>query len=286
MKNTRVKFFRPARVYKSTRFSINLPHQAGTTFIGDSLPLFNMRPSHLILAVACLLTLAASSCKKETGTRTAIAAKDYWPLTTGRSVTYVVDSTVWDDFNCSKRRDTSWLRYTVADSFMDGEGRTTYAINVDVRDADSLPWTALRTFSATITQQRLEVTDAGLRFIKLIDPVAEGREWNGNAYINTAEQELQHFSNWNYHYEGIGAAFNTGFKNYDNTVSVPAVDEQQNNPDDSLLADAYAFRTLSKEVYAKNVGLVYREMTRWIYDPNVKKCRRGYAIVMRAVENN
>jgi hypothetical protein len=116
--------------------------------------------------------------------------------------------------------------------------------------------------------------------------VAEGSSWNGNAYINTADQELQHFGNWNYRYESIGAAFNTGYKTYSNTVSVPAVDEAQNNPDDPALIDAYADRTLSKEVYAKDVGLVYREMTRWIYDPNIRRCRRGYSVVMRAADNN
>jgi hypothetical protein len=240
----------------------------------------------IFLAAACFFTLAAASCKKETGTRTGVAFKEYMPLTTGRSVTYAVDSTVWDDFNCSKRRDTTWLRYTVADSFTDVGGRITYSINVDARTEDSLPWRAVRTFSATPNSQRVEVVDAGLRFIKLVDPVVEGTTWNGNAFINTAEQELQHFGNWNYHYESIGAAFNTGYKNYSNTISVPAVDEAQNDPDNPALVDAYADRTLSKEVYAQNVGLIYREMTRWIYDPNIKRCRRGFAVVMRAIDNN
>ena len=245
-----------------------------------------MRSSRLILAAACLLTLAAVSCKKETGTSTSISHREYLPLATGRSVTYAVDSTVWDDFNCTVWRDTSWLRYTVADSFRDAQGRIIYAVNVDARVADSMPWQAIRTFSVTTTAQRVEVLDASLRFIKLIDPVAEGSEWNGNAYINTTDQEFQHYSNWKYRYESIGAAFNTGYKVYDNTVSVPAVDEQQNDPDDTTLIDAYAYRTASKEVYAKNVGLVFREMTRWIYDPNIRKCRRGYSVVMRAVEND
>lgn len=245
-----------------------------------------MRSTRLILAASCLLTLAAVSCKKESGTRTSVSYKNYLPLVTGRSVTYAVDSMVWDDFNCSMWRDTTWLRYTVADSFTDVQGRLTYAINVDARDSTTLPWRAVRTFSATATTQRAEVVDAGMRFIKLIDPVVEGNAWNGNAYVNTAEQELQHFSNWNYRYENIGAAFNTGYKTYDNTISIPAVDEAQNDPDDSTLRTAYAYRTLSKEVYAQNVGLVYREMTRWIYDPNIKPCRRGYSVVMRAVDNN
>ena len=285
MNAMRAKFSRPSRVYNPTRFSVAAGGELQVLLSTDLLPTYSMRFPRLRLAAVCFLSLAAASCKKEKDTSTPISSREYWPLAFGRSVTYAVDSTVWDDFDCSVRRDTTWLRYTVADSFMNIGGSTTYAINVDAR-TDSSAWRPLRTFSVTPSSQRIEVVDAGLRFIKLIDPVVDGNAWNGNAYINTAETELQHYGNWNYRYEGVGASFNTGYRDYDNTISVPAVDEQQNDPDDVSLLDAYSFKTLSKEVYAKNVGLVYREMTRWIYDPNIKRCRRGFAVVMRATENN
>lgn len=239
------------------------------------------------LILAFLLSgLCLTSCKKEQGTTTATGYADYFPLKAGHSVTYAVDSTVWDDFDCSTRRDTVWMRYTVADSFTDAEGRVSYPINIDQRAADTLPWSPQRTIYATSTGQRLEVVDGNLRFIKLIFPVVEGSTWNGNAHINTTEQELQYFDGWEYSYASVGQSFNTGYKTYDNTLSVPAVDDSQNNPDDPTLVEAYAYRTLSREVYAKDAGLVFREMTRWIYDPGVKKCRRGLSITMRAVENN
>lgn len=281
MKNLRAKFLRDGCVYNLTTFP---DYHAATSvpIFTHSLPLF-MR---LTLLAFLLSGLFIISCKKEQGTSTATGYAEYFPLAAGRSVTYAVDSTVWDDFDCSVRRDTVWMRYTVADSFTDAEGRISYPVNIDVRAADTLPWQPSRTIYATSTGQRLEVVDGNLRFIKLVFPVVEGGTWNGNAHINTSEQELQFYGGWEYRYASVGESFNTGYKSYDNTVVVPAIDEAQNNPDDPALIEAYAYRTLSREVYAKDAGLIFREMTRWIYDPGVKKCRRGWSVVMRAVENN
>lgn len=281
MRKRRVKFLRDAGVYNPATFTHACCRVGISIFTALAIPF--MRSLFLIVLFSGLFI---ASCKKEQGTATVTGYSEYYPLAPGRSVSYAVDSTVWDDFDCSVRRDTVWMRYTVADSFMDAEGRVSYPINVDQREADTLPWSPLRTIYATATGQRLEVVDGNLRFIKLVFPVVEGATWNGNAQINTAEQELQYFDGWAYNYAAVGQSFNTGYKTYSNTVSVPAIDESQNDPDDPALVEAYAYRTVSKEVYAKDAGLVFRELTRWIYDPGVKKCRRGFSITMRAVENN
>ena len=209
----------------------------------------------------------------------------YFPLQPGHYVTYDVDSTLWDDFGCTRTDTKCQLRYSVADTFSDNQGRRSYRIDIYYRKRDTLDWQNHQVIYVTPTAQRLEYVQDNLRFIKLVFPIAEGGTWNGNSLINTSDQDLQYFGDWIYKYSNVGEAFNEG-KYYDNTVTVNGTDQTQNNPEDPALRDAYAYRTYLKEVYAKDAGLVFREMIRWTYDPGVAYCRKGYSVKMRAVDNN
>lgn len=89
---------------------------------------------------------------------------------------------------------------------------------------------------------------------------------------------------WNYNYTDYKKSFNQDGVSFDNTVTVNEVDETQNDPETQ--PTAYAYRTYSKEVYAYNVGLVYRAWTHWVYDPGVKNCRSGSSVIMKAIDHN
>jgi hypothetical protein len=91
---------------------------------------------------------------------------------------------------------------------------------------------------------------------------------------------------WNYQYKDQEQSFNNGKAFFDNTVTVLEADETVNDPE--TMPDSYASRTFAKEVYGYDVGMVYREMTHWTYDgsPGQSRFRRGYSVVMRAVDHN
>lgn len=237
------------------------------------------------LLLAALFSIAFFSCKKENDDKyNGDYSKAYFPLQFGRYVTYDVDSTLWDDFLQVKSLHKYQMRYTVADTFRDNENRLSYLVDVHIRKSDSLPWQVHRVINITPTPTRLEYTESNVRFIKLVFPVSDNIEWKGNSLIPADDQDYQYFYDWTYKYSNFTQPFNDGKVYFDNTVTVSQVDEQQNDPE--TMPAAYAYKTYAKEVYGYDIGLVYREITHWTYDPGIVPFRKGYSVVMRAVDHN
>ncbi|MEO6833719.1 MAG: hypothetical protein ABI378_13910 [Chitinophagaceae bacterium] len=235
------------------------------------------------------LTLFFASCKKESDNPERYysqATRGYYPLQLGRYVVYDVDSTVWNDFDCSKKESHLQMRYMVADTFTDAQGRPSLRINVDQRVADTGLWTVSTVFYATPTPTGLEVVMNNLRQTKLIFPAQNNATWLGNSAIDVNEPQNQFYIGWIYQYTGLVQPYNNGRVTFANTVSVKEQDYTLNDPD--TLPSAYAERTYAREVYGYDVGMVYRELTHWTYDPGTaaNACRKGFSVVMRATDHN
>ena len=237
------------------------------------------------ILVAAFMTITLFSCiRKGDDKYGGDISKSFFPLQFGRYVVYDVDSTLWDDFHQVKTLHRYQMRYTIADTFRDNEFRLSYRMNVHIRPNDTFQWKTHRVIYVTPTPTRLEWVEENIRFIKLVFPVADNIEWKGNSLIAAGDQDYQYFQDWTYKYANFTLPFNDGKVMFNNTVTVNQVDEQQNDPE--TRPAAYSFKTYGKEVYASDVGMVYREMTHWIYDPGVVKYRKGYSVVMRAVDHN
>lgn len=237
-----------------------------------------------ILAIA--ISSFISSCRKQTVNNDTVQTKAYFPLDLGKYVEYRVDSTIWSSFDCSVRQTTWLLRYTVADTFSDDSMHRSYRIEIRQRKADSSSWQTQGNILVTPTETSIEYTQSNLKFIKLIFPVVDGLYWNGNSYIPTADQDYNYFADWTYSYANVGQPYNTGLANFDNCVTVNQADKSLNTTDGP---GSYSYRTYAKEVYAKNVGMVYRELTHWVQQPDssgVNTCREGYSVIMRASDHN
>lgn len=241
---------------------------------------------NLLIATISLCVLTLFSCKKEKDEAENVSSAGYFPLSNGRYVVYEVDSVVYDDFACDTTTSKMQMRYMVADSFMDNQGRLSYRIRVSRRSTQADLWSDDDVLYATQTHDRLELVQNNLRFIKLVSPVVDGRSWNGNSMIPTSNQDYSYFAGWKYEYSRRGQMYNNGLKSFDNTVTVSQIDERQNDP--ALMPSAFAMRIFGKEVYARNIGMVYREMTYWVYDPKgqASGCTKGYSVIMKAVDHN
>lgn len=235
--------------------------------------------------LAALFSMALFSCTKQNDDKyKGDFSKAYFPLQFGRYVTYNVDSTLWNDFLQVKSIHSYQMRYTVADTFRDNENRLSYRIDVHIRSNDTLPWQVHRVIYVTQTPTTLEYQEDNVRYIKLVYPISNNVQWKGNSLIPSDDQDYQYLNDWTYQYTDFGASYNDGNVYFDNTVTVLEDDELHNDPE--TMPSAYADKTYSKEVYGYDVGMVYREMTHWIYDPGVATFRKGYSVVMRAVDHN
>ncbi|MES2513520.1 MAG: hypothetical protein V4580_05220 [Bacteroidota bacterium] len=191
--------------------------------------------------------MALLSCKKEVETAPDVGY-DYAPDRLGKYVVYDVDSTIYDDFF----NDTTYYKYRIKevlnDQYTDNEGRQ--AIRMmryikkynDTISYDNMPWVVKDVWNYTKTATTLEVVEEDIRFTKLVFPVQEEKTWNGNAH-NT-------LGDWEYIYTSTDRAETINGNSFDNVLTVT----QKNDKGNAIHREYYV------EKYAKDVGLVYREI--------------------------
>lgn len=241
--------------------------------------------SFSFLFLALLVTVAVFSCRKPDEIKKAADPENnYFPLELGNYIIYDVDSTQWDDQRCVVLKKSHQMMYRVADTFTDVSGRPSYRIETFTRRWPDTTWARHRVLYATNTKEQTEFVETELRYIKLVYPVSANRTWLGNAKIKTGDSALRYFDGWNYRYTNVNVPYNSGDVIYNNTVTVEHVDVAENNPETQ--PKSFASRTFGKEIYALNIGMIYREYYHWTYDPSTTKCRRGAGVTMRAVDYN
>ncbi len=200
---------------------------------------------------------------------------DYYPLKTGSSITYEVDSITYDDFFEPVKIDTAsyLIKEEVGEVFIDNSGRTNYEIKV-YRSDSAQSWQLEKINLAILVDNRLEKVEDNLRFIKLIFPPKIGSIWAGNGYINFEDDwNCGYLGDWQYRYITVGVTNSVNSQLFDETLEVLQVDEEN-----------VICKNFSKEIYAKNIGLVYRyhlRLTTQVVNPAVpfiKKAEKGYII--------
>jgi hypothetical protein len=238
-----------------------------------------------LLIIGSVFFALLTACKKEIiPNDNILLGKEYFPITKDHTIEYAIDSIIYNDFN--KSTDTFRMQFkdVIGESFYDNEGRESYVVNRYCRKDDTYLWKDLMTFYATKTNFRVEVVENNLRMIKLVFPVKLKTYWSGNIYIPAhIDDKLKWLWNWNYTYTYINQPFNTGLASFSNTIEVIGINDSTNNPEQ--FPDAIANKTYSKEVYAKNVGLIYRELTNWEYQPDGSRYRNGFTTIYRAIRS-
>jgi hypothetical protein len=211
------------------------------------------------------------SCKKESADIQLAPLTDYYPLQVGNSYTYRLDSTVYLSFGSIITTVSYLAKDSIVDTYNDNTGRPAFLVYRYLTDTlIKAPFTYNTVYSITPTGKTIEVTDANnLHFINLAQPVTTGTTWIGNAYIDTKSitTDLAYMDNWNYNYQNINAPFMVLKGTIDSTITVLAIDETR--PDDSPFDPQYfKQRDYAEEVYAKGIGLIYKEFTHWVWQPS------------------
>jgi len=240
--------------------------------------------SVLSLVAICFITL--HSCKKKDNTPTD-PTRNYFPIVLGKYVTYNVDSIYYYQNTCSQYEVKSQMKYVITDTFTDRNNFTnqlTYIMDVYRRPYDGGFWTPVRVILVNPTTNSINYTQDNVKYVKLMFPIVQNFSWKGNVNAPVNDSDFAYLKNWNYLYQNVHMSYNTEYLNFDNTVTVMEDNESVNYP--AVDSGVAAYRTFAKEVYAYNVGMIYKEWTHWTYLANNKQCVNGYTVVMKAIDHN
>lgn len=237
-----------------------------------------------------LLLAALQSCSKQTEILDTANLNDYYPLKTGKTFIYRLDSTVLASFGSSMVVKSFQAKDTIESTFLDNQGRLSYRIFRYLRDTAGLKsWEPAATFVATPTSQSVEYVDNNLRFIKLHAPFSEGYTWKGNAYIDTKSLNttVGYLDEWQYEYRQLGQGYKVFNTTFDTTVTVFQQDET--TPPGPFDPNNYQQKNLGTEVYAKGIGLIYKEFMHWTWQitpPPAKYEDGSYGVKLRLISHN
>jgi hypothetical protein len=212
------------------------------------------------------------SCKKTTESFKPLLVTDIFTYQVGKTFIYRYDSTFTSNFGTTIATKSFIAKDSVESSFLDAIGNPSFRIYRYLTDTlQSAPWVFASTIVATINNNNLETVENNFRFIKMASPVNNNFSWKGNIYINTQSQGPNYFyDNWDYRYSNLYQNFTVLKGTLDSTYTVL---QQDIATPINFDASIYNEKVFSKEVYAKNIGLVYKEFLFYIWQPTPSPAR-------------
>ncbi len=209
----------------------------------------------LIIAIFCFV----NACKKnKTETFVGDYGYSYFPDDSGIFVIYQIDSVIYDDFTNTVRTSTIYLKEQVGEQFIDNLDRVGKRIIRSYSNVDSTiqKWETNNVYYIVRNTLVAERVEENLRYIKMVFPNENNKNWLGNKYIVSAPPYIIDTSNysvrdWKFSVSRRDREYLINSTRYDSTLTITQIQDS-----------SAIFKTLAKEIYAKNIGLIYRES--WI----------------------
>ena len=252
-----------------------------------------MRKQNFYIISLLLLTLSFSltKCNKKE-TLSSPALSDYYPLKLGKYIVYRVDSTVTTQFGVSLEVHSYLFKDSVADEITDNLGRKAYRIYRKITDTNGIaPYQSIATMmTVPVGTDWIEHIENNLRYMKLRWPIRDGMEWKGNSFIEVSSLNSpnQYLADWNYTYQNIGQPYMVNQTTFDTTITV--IQRDETIPEGPFDPEVYKQRNYSIEVYAKDVGLIYKEFLHYIYQPATSNAAHfedgSYGLKLRIISHN
>ncbi len=229
------------------------------------------------------------SCGKNETETLSLTGKDYYPLAIGKTMTYDLDSIIYDPILTGgvKIDTTHWqFREIVKDTFRDNEGILQYKIDHLERLRSKIDWKIVKVVTEAFSQTHALRQEDNLRFIKFPLGFGENTKWNSaifndSAKIIIAGETLDLFSKkWTSAIVSFGKKETIGTKTFNDVLTVLS------QTDPKILTE----KRYLLEKYAKNIGLVYREyhiLDTQKLDAAVaweKKAEKGAIVIQKFIE--
>jgi hypothetical protein len=206
--------------------------------------------TQLFSLLSALLLLGAC----QSNTLTAVDdGSDYFPLQTGHYVVYDVTEERFLPNLSPVQQTTYQLKEVTGPAYADVTGQLAYRLLRYRRSASTQPWAADSIWSARRVENEAIRTENGLDFVALAFPVSDRLRWNGNRHNRLAEDP--------YELRNSGQPYRVSSQQFDATVTVLAQDDSTLLNRDKRLA-----------VYARQVGLIYRERMQLTYCSSSATC--------------
>ena len=191
-----------------------------------------------------------SACKKEEKTlKIDDSTLAYFPIDSGLTRYYQIDSVYWDDFAQIRDTISYELKEVIAGSFFDLTGRWAQRIESFKKNQQD-QWIIYQVGSSHRNNQWAESVENNIRILKLVFPAVSGISWNGNIYNTKNPQKFEYLT--------VGVPDSTDFFVFNETIKVQEDDEPSNN-----IYDLYG-----EEKYAKNIGMYYRIISDLQFNPS------------------
>ena len=240
--------------------------------------------------VAISLAVVFAACQKTPDDYQSEEGREYYPLAIGKYWVYEVDSTIYDpNGDTSVYTSKTFAKEAILDTLSDEAGNLLYKFERYERSADTLPWQVVKVFTASVQGQQLIRTEDNLRFIPLTFPLRKNKAWDGHVYfdpsliVTVAGESLEMFKGWAYKLASVGEPLEVGGLQFPETATVREADNE----------NLIELRT-ARAVYAKGVGLVYREL--WILDTQCieacdgqaweEKAEKGFILQQKIISYN
>jgi hypothetical protein len=253
--------------------------------------------STLCLSLLVIITFTLFSCSDKTEEFVSEPLSDYIPLQLGKYITYRIDSLVFTNFGRDIEIHKYQVKHVVDAQITDNLGRPSYRIFTYLSDSTGMEgWTPNGSYFITPVTNQMEVIENNLRVIKLHQPIRDGYEWKGNAYLPIDPYDSRDplnsydfgMNEWDFYYDGEAEpAVSIQGQTYNDVFTVEQRDDAFNAP--VAIDDVYGFKNRSIEKYSKNIGLVYREYELWEYEPNTSGSSpyyKGFGITMWMIDHN
>jgi hypothetical protein len=254
---------------------------------------------HIPLPFLCLILFLITGCAKTEETyEENITIQEMLPLYVGKETYYRLDSTIiaLSNNNTTPVISRYLLKEVVSSIEKDNLNQDYWKVNkyINKNLQGEGVWKPDGFYFVTYLNDRIEVTENNLRFIKLVRPIRQGYTWYGNRYLPdeplksyfikffTFDNIEQNMKNWLYTYKTIG--LNDSLPNIpsiDDVITIEQINEN-NIPNGFVFGSAipfngYASKEYAVEKYAKGKGLIYQEYDLWEYQNN-KNETKGYRL--------
>ena len=255
------------------------------------------------------ITVLIVACKKNAGFdntdfQTQRLTELIIPLEKGKYITYRVDSTVFTSFGRTTEIHSYLVKHVVDTLITDNLGRPSFRVFTYLSDTTgTVPWQPNGSYFITVLDDRVELTEDNMRVIKIHVPVRDGNTWKGNTYLAEDPYGPEYnFSNddnmadWDFFFDGgPQPSLTIQDSTHSNTYTDVYTITENNDVDPVTDPSDYGSTSVSQEMYSKNIGLVYRELTMWEQQPNPSgnppnvtydPYRVGFGIKMWMVDHN